>query len=152
MYTPGPIPTPVLSPDDMLMPVAVGDNASLEDGPEESGAGEENGAAGGAIGSTARGRRRLLYGEGGTVFKSGGIFVFRRRKNVGQRIFYYNILRRLVNDLRMMSTGWPKSRTSPGSGGTGAVKGQFKPLANIQRNDSYQPETRERPHARVLGK
>lgn len=31
MYTPGPIPTPVLSPpDDMLDPVAVEDNASLE--------------------------------------------------------------------------------------------------------------------------
>lgn len=75
MYAPGPIPTPVLSPDERFVPVAVDDNASLEDWPEETGAGEENGAAGGAIGSTARGRRRPLYGEGGTVFKSGAIFL-----------------------------------------------------------------------------
>lgn len=76
MYTPGPIPTPVLSPDELLNPVAVGDSASLGDWTEESGAGEEKGAAGGAIGSTARGTRRPLYGEGGTVFKSGAIFMF----------------------------------------------------------------------------
>ena len=81
MCPPGPIPTPVLSPDEMLNPVAVGDSASLGDWTEESGAGEEKGAAGGAIGSTARGIRRLLYGEGGTVFKSGAICVFKKKES-----------------------------------------------------------------------
>lgn len=75
MYTPGPIPTPVLSPDETLNPVAVGDSTSRGDWTEESGAGEEKGTAGGGMGSAARGRRRLLYGEGGTVFKSGAMFV-----------------------------------------------------------------------------
>lgn len=73
MYAPGPIPTPVLSPDEMLDPAAMEEGASREEWPEASGAGKENGAAGGAIGSTARGRRRPVYGEGGTEFKSGAI-------------------------------------------------------------------------------
>ena len=78
MYAPGPIPTPVLSPDKILAPVAVEDNASLGDWAEETVAGDEKGGAGDAIGSAALGRRRPLYGEGGTVFRSGGIFTFER--------------------------------------------------------------------------
>ena len=59
----------------MPVPVATGDNTSLEARPEKFRAGEEKGAAGGGIGSTGRAGRRPLYGEGGTVFRSGAILV-----------------------------------------------------------------------------
>ncbi len=69
------MPTPVLSPDETLAPVAADIERSLANGPGNTGVGEVKVAGGDAIGSPARTARRLLYGEGGTVFKSGAIVV-----------------------------------------------------------------------------